>query len=150
MKGYLSYANSRPFSSLSFSAWATKWFAYCFTAAQASLNAGMKKTPLAKEEDLCFAKGNLGRVLWRYFRYEEALEGLRQILRSTHLKTLVAMKNLASSYLFCGENLLDQAHELMLEVLSQRESRPGFKQLLGLLSLESCRRIEGSVFGTRG
>lgn len=87
--------------------------------------AGMKKTPLTKEEDLYIAMGNLGRIPWRYFRYEEAmeaheqaLEGLQKILGPTHLQTQIGMEDLAVSYLDCGEQYLDRAHDLMLYVLS--------------------------------
>ncbi|KAF8851073.1 TPR-like protein [Acephala macrosclerotiorum] len=114
--------------------------------------AGMKATPLTKEEDLYIAMGNLGRILWRYFRYqeakdahEEALEGLERILGPTHLQTLIAMEDLAVSYLDCGEQYLDRAHELVSSVLSQRESRLGKEQPFTLLAICNLARVKSAM-----
>ncbi|RDL38843.1 Uncharacterized protein BP5553_03183 [Venustampulla echinocandica] len=113
---------------------------------------GMKKTPLAKEEDLYIAMGNLGRILWRYFRYGEAkdahtqaLQGLRRILGPTHLQTLTAMEDLAMSYLDCGEEWLERAHDLMIEVLSQREFRLGKEQPFTLLAICNLARVKSAM-----
>lgn len=114
--------------------------------------AGMKESNATKEEDLFIAMGNLGRILWRYFRYEEAknthaqaLEGLKRVLGPTHLQTLVAMEDLAMSYLDCGEKWLASAHELMLEVLSQRESRLGKEQPFTLLAICNLARVKSAM-----
>lgn len=114
--------------------------------------AGMKATPLTKEEDLYIAMGNLGRILWRYFRYqeakdahEEALEGLERVLGPTHLQTLIAMEDLAVSYLDCGEQYLDRAHELVSSVLSQRESRLGKEQPFTLLAICNLARVKSAM-----
>ncbi|CZR65421.1 uncharacterized protein PAC_15321 [Phialocephala subalpina] len=114
--------------------------------------AGMKATPLTKEEDLYIAMGNLGRILWRYFRYQEArvaheqaLEGLERVLGPTHLQTLIAMEDLAVSYLDCGEQYLDRAHELITSVLSQRESRLGKEQPFTLLAICNLARVKSAM-----
>lgn len=112
---------------------------------------GMKKTPPTNQEDIFIAMGNLGRVLWRYFRYEEAkeihmeaVEGMKKVLGPTHLQTLVAMEDLATSYLDCGEELLDDARELMLEVCDQRRKRLGKEQPFTLLAICNLARVESA------
>ncbi|RDW71577.1 hypothetical protein BP6252_08140 [Coleophoma cylindrospora] len=113
---------------------------------------GMNKTELVKREDLYIAMGNLGRILWRYFRYEDAkdaheqaLEGLSRILGATHLQTLIAKEDLAVSCLDCGEAWLDRAHELMIDVLKQRESRLGKEQPFTLLAICNLARVKSAM-----
>jgi len=112
---------------------------------------GMKKTPPTNQEDIFIAMGNLGRVLWRYFRYEEAkeihteaVEGMKKVLGPAHLQTLVAMEDLAMSYLDCGEELLDDARELMLEVRDQRRKKLGKEQPFTLLAICNFARVESA------
>jgi tetratricopeptide (TPR) repeat protein len=115
--------------------------------------AGMKKIKtLPKPEDLYIAMGNRASMLWRYFRYEEArevraqvLEGLQNVLGPTHLQTLTAMEDLALSYIYCGEEWLEQAHELMLEVLKQRETRVGKEHPFTLLAMCSLARVKSAM-----
>lgn len=112
---------------------------------------GMTKTPPKNPEDIYIAKGNLGRVLWRYFRYDEAreihmeaVEGLTRVLGPKHLQTLIAMEDLAISYLDCGEKYLEDAHKLIVEVLEQRRTRLGKEQPYTLLAICSLARVENA------
>ncbi|KAF2817454.1 uncharacterized protein BDZ99DRAFT_374465 [Mytilinidion resinicola] len=113
--------------------------------------AGMKRTPPTNPEDIFIAIGNLGRVLWRYFRYKDAMdlhkdavEGLTKTLGPTHLQTLLGKEDLAMSYLDCGEDLLDPARKLMLEVLDQRKKRLGGEQPFTLLAICNLARVESA------
>jgi hypothetical protein len=115
--------------------------------------AGMKKIKdLPNPEDLYIAMGNRGSMLWRYFRFDDArkvrtevLEGLKKILGATHIQTLSAMEDLALSYIYCGEEWLDQAHDLMLEVLRQRETRYGKRHPFTLLAMCSLARVKSAM-----
>jgi tetratricopeptide (TPR) repeat protein len=92
---------------------------------------GMTRTLGPDHEDTLIAVDNLGRVMWRYFRYDEARElhwramtGMKRLLGSTHLHTLAAMENLAMAYLqIGGKELLEEAHQLMEEVLEERQKK---------------------------
>lgn len=110
---------------------------------------GMEETEQVDKEDYYVALCNLGRINWRYFRFEEAknfhlqaLEGLKRVLGPTHLQTLVAMEDLAMSYMDCGEEFLETAHALMLEVLNQRKAKLGNEQPFTLLAICNLARVK--------
>ncbi|KAF2096847.1 tetratricopeptide repeat domain-containing protein [Rhizodiscina lignyota] len=112
---------------------------------------GMKSTPPSNQEDLFIAMRNLGRVKWRYFQYEEAkeihtkaMEGIAKLLGPTHPQTLGAMEDLALSYLDCGQDRLDDARDLMLKVLDQRQLTLGKEHPLSLLATSNLARVESA------
>jgi hypothetical protein len=48
--------------------------------------------------------------------HSKAVEGLKKTLGSPQLQTLIAMENLVMSYLDCGQEFLDDAHNLIIKV----------------------------------
>lgn len=116
----------------------------------------MKRISGTEPEDLFFAWGNLGRVMWRYFRYGEAKRyykksalGLLVLLGPTHSRTQDALQDIAMSYLdFEGEPLdgksehLDAALAILQKLLEQRRKMLGEESPYTLLALGNMARIE--------
>jgi len=113
---------------------------------------GMKRLPEPNQEDLYLAMCHLGRVMWRYFKYdearelhEEAFEGLKRVLGVSHFQTLIAMEDLAMSYMDCGEEFRETAHQMMTEVLYQRKTRLGNEQPFTLLAICNLARVKSAL-----
>ena len=90
--------------------------------------------------------------MWRYFKYAEArrlhgeaYEGLKRVLGVSHLQTLIAMEDLAMSYMDCGEEYLEPAHNMMTEVLHQRKTRLGNEQPFTLLAVCNLARVKSAL-----
>lgn len=103
------------------------------------------------------AQGNLGRILAKQCRYSEAIDlhskvvqGLKGVYGASHLDTLIAMDNLAMTYLdrFIYANGshkdLDTAHELECHVLELRKAKLGPEHAYTLWATCNLARINAA------
>ena len=118
---------------------------------------GMSEVLGPDHEDTLKAMDNLGRAHASHWRTEKARElhsraatGMRKNskLGPTHLETLTAVNNLAMTYMEYGgdahssESELQQAHQLLLEVIKSREMKLGKEHPYTLWAAANLARVK--------
>ena len=113
---------------------------------------GMRKTHGSDHPDTLCAIDNLGSVFWHKFEFEravechmEALKGMLTKLGPTHERTLAAKENIALAYREIGGAYLDEAHELMEEVLEERTKLLGREQPWTLMAMSNLAYVKHTM-----
>ena len=113
---------------------------------------GMRKTHGSDHPDTLSAIDNLGSVFWHKFEFEravechlEALKGMLTKLGPTHERTLAAKENVAVAYREIGGAYLDEAHELMEEVLEERTKLLGREQPWTLIAMSNLAYVKHTM-----
>jgi hypothetical protein len=70
---------------------------------------------------------------------------MKGVLGPTHLSTLIAMEGLALTYLELGGEMLNPAHNLMVQVVAQRKKKLGQEHPYTLLPICNLARIKSTV-----
>ncbi len=114
---------------------------------------GMARKLGADHQDTLSAIDNLGYVFWHMFDFDkavdlhlQAVEGMTTKMGPTHERTLTAKENLAMAYRELGGAYLDEAHEIMEEVLRERTVILGREQpytLAAMLNLAYIKHAMG-------
>lgn len=115
----------------------------------------LTSTKGAHDEDTLRIVDDLGRLMLRYQRLEEAEAlheraaiGLEKALGKTNLDTITAMAGLAVAKLYIGGDRLPAALELIDLVCKERKKQLGKEHPWTLLALSDCARIKASLGDT--
>jgi tetratricopeptide (TPR) repeat protein len=113
---------------------------------------GMRKTHGSDHPETLSAIDNLGSVFWHKFEFDkavechlEALKGMETKLGRTHERTLHTKENIALAYREIGGAYLDEAHELMEEVLEERTKLLGREQPYTLNAMSNLAYIKHTM-----
>ncbi len=113
---------------------------------------GMRKTHGSDHPATLSAIDNLGSVFWHKFEFDkavefhmEALKGMLTKLGPTHERTLAAKEHIAVAYREIGGAYLEEAHELMEEVLDERIKLLGREQPYTLMAMSNLAYIKHTM-----
>jgi tetratricopeptide (TPR) repeat protein len=113
---------------------------------------GMRKTHGSDHPETLSAIDNLGSVFWHKFEFDkavkchlEALKGMETKLGRKHERTLQTKESIAMAYSEIGGVHLDEAHELMTEVLEERTKLLGREQPYTLIAMSNLAYVKHTL-----